>query len=230
MNLSKIRHDARELLKGNWGWAATMGLIFYVFFAGVGVITDAFDINSTSANLINLLITVLTIGIQLALYDLSLGKPKQGAWQGVTSALRGKMGRVGSTYYIAAIYNGLWALLLIIPGVVKMCSYSQATLLMKDYIDRGEAVTVNQAITESRKMMDGHKGEYFTLMLTMLGWFLLYLLVPLIILFLTAGSIWYNLGFIGAIWYYPYWRAVQVKYYEALKQEQVVVSQLADED
>ena len=88
MNLSKIRHDARELLKGNWGWAASMGLIFYVFFAGVGLITDAFDINSTSANLINLLITVLTIGIQLALYDLSLGKPKQGAWQGVTSALK----------------------------------------------------------------------------------------------------------------------------------------------
>lgn len=54
MNLSKIRHDARELLKGNWGWAASMGLIFYVFFAGVGLITDAFDINSTSANLMAL--------------------------------------------------------------------------------------------------------------------------------------------------------------------------------
>ena len=33
--------------------------------------------------------------------------------------------------------------------------------------------SLNQAITESRRMMDGHKMEYFILCLSFIGWFIL---------------------------------------------------------
>jgi uncharacterized membrane protein len=41
--------------------------------------------------------------------------------------------------------------------------------------------TVNQAITKSRELMKGHKGELFVLQLTFIGWFIL--------------SIWTVIGF-----------------------------------
>lgn len=88
------------------------------------------------------------------------------------------------TYLLMNVYLILWTLLLIIPGIIKSFSYSMTYFILNDHPE----YTANQAITESRRMMNGHKMDYFLLCLSFLGWFILSIL--------TVG--------IGFLWLVPY--------------------------
>ncbi len=63
----------------------------------------------------------------------------------------------------------LWSLLFLIPGIVKSYSYA-----LTGYIraDRPE-LSFSQTITESRRLMQGHKLDLFCLDLSFFGWYLL---------------------------------------------------------
>jgi uncharacterized membrane protein len=70
------------------------------------------------------------------------------------------------------LFTFLWALLLIIPGIIKAYAYS-----MSMYIAIKEPrVQGIEAITRSKTMMDGHKMDLFLLDLSYIGWYLLSLL------------------------------------------------------
>lgn len=77
-----------------------------------------------------------------------------------------------STMFLRDIYNFLWTLLLIIPGIIKSYSYRMVPYILADNPNFG----ADNAITLSRKMMDGNKFALFVLELSFLGWFLLGLL------------------------------------------------------
>ena len=72
-------------------------------------------------------------------------------------------------YIVVNIYIFLWCLLFIIPGIIKSFSYAMTYFIINDHPE----YSINQAITESRRMMDGHKMEYFILCLSFIGWFIL---------------------------------------------------------
>lgn len=74
--------------------------------------------------------------------------------------------------FLNAMYLFLWTLLLIIPGIIKMYSYSQAYFIAVD----NSALTPNQCITRSRELMQGNKASLFFLDLSFLGWFIIGLL------------------------------------------------------
>ena len=61
-------------------------------------------------------------------------------------------------------------------------------------------MTANEAITASRKLMDGHKWELFVLSLTFIGWQLLCAL--------TLG--------IGLLWLVPYQNAALAAFYREI--------------
>ena len=69
-------------------------------------------------------------------------------------------------YLLEIVFIGLWTCLFIIPGMVKCLSYSMAFFILRDNPDIGAA----EAITRSRKMMSGHKGKLFGLLLSFIGW------------------------------------------------------------
>lgn len=108
--------------------------------------------------------------------------------------VRGKMWRV-----LRFIYLMLWSLLFFIPGIIKMYSYSMTPYIL---IDQSE-LSVNEAITKSREMMNGHKMKLFALQLSFIGWFLLSLL--------TLG--------LGFIWSIPYYFATEAQFYRKIKGE-----------
>nr|WP_257125369.1 DUF975 family protein [Bhargavaea cecembensis] len=91
-----------------------------------------------------------------------------------------------------------WTLLLIIPGIIKSFSYSLTIYILHD---RPE-LSALEAITESRKMMDGYKGQAFLLTLSFIGWFILGIL--------TLG--------IGFLFIYPYYSATYARFYEEIKE------------
>ncbi|EUJ23237.1 hypothetical protein PGRAN_09921 [Listeria grandensis FSL F6-0971] len=76
-------------------------------------------------------------------------------------------------YFVASliimIFIGLWSLLLIVPGIIKSFSYSQTFRLMRDNPEMG----VMDAITLSRKRMNGRKTELFFLQLSFIVWLIL---------------------------------------------------------
>ena len=67
------------------------------------------------------------------------------------------------------VFLFFWTLLFIIPGIVKGYSYALAEYLMAT----GRETNALAAITESRRLMNGHKFELFLLGLSFFGWFCL---------------------------------------------------------
>ena len=72
-------------------------------------------------------------------------------------------------YLLTFLYSFLWSLLFIIPGIVKAISYSMAFFIQNDNPD----YTASQCIDESKRIMEGHKMDYFLLTLSYLGWLIL---------------------------------------------------------
>ena len=90
----------------------------------------------------------------------------------------------------------LWSLLFIIPGIVKGYAYSMTPFIMAENPD----MSANDAITASRQLMDGHKGELFMLDLTFIGWDLL-------------AALTFNLGHLALN---PYRNAAHAAFYKDL--------------
>lgn len=70
---------------------------------------------------------------------------------------------------LTLIYLVLWSLLFMVPGIVKIFSYAMTPYIMND----DPVLSVNEAITMSRKIMDGKKARLFGLYLSFIGWSLL---------------------------------------------------------
>jgi uncharacterized membrane protein len=78
-------------------------------------------------------------------------------------------GNVLGVYLLQSIYTALWTLLFIIPGLIKTYSYAMSLYILDDNKNK----PINECITESRKMMDGHKWELFCLDFSYIGWYIL---------------------------------------------------------
>lgn len=95
------------------------------------------------------------------------------------------------------IFTALWAMLFIVPGIVKSYAYSMAYFISLDH----PGWEWKQCIDESNRITQGHKGELFVLDLSFIGWYF-------------VGSL--CLG-IGALWVAPYHMTAKANYYEVLK-------------
>lgn len=104
---------------------------------------------------------------------------------------------------LVQIFTFLWSLCLVIPGIVKSYSYSQAYYIYKDVTDSGQDGNLNylDCITLSRRLMKGNKLKYFCMQLGFAGWFLLAAVTP------------FGLGF---IWYWPYYTTTKAAFYDNL--------------
>lgn len=98
---------------------------------------------------------------------------------------------------LSGIFVFLWSLLLVIPGIIKLFSYSMTKYILEEYPE----LTASEAIDRSRAMMQGHKFDLFWLYLSFIGWALLCVL--------TAG--------IGYLWLVPYMETAEAAFYEDVK-------------
>lgn len=98
---------------------------------------------------------------------------------------------------LEALFILLWSLLLVVPGIIKAYSYSQALFILNDNPEMG----VMDCITESRRIMNGRKWELFVLELSFILWILL-------------GTVTFGLAF---IYVEPYMQLTMVNYYNRIK-------------
>ncbi len=107
---------------------------------------------------------------------------------------------------LQGIFILLWSLLLIVPGIIKIYSYSQTYYVYKDMLaatpDGQPKPRLLDAITRSRQLMVGHKWQLFVIQLSFLGWGILSAI--------TMG--------IGQLWLMPYMYGTLANYYDNLVQ------------
>lgn len=110
--------------------------------------------------------------------------------------------KMGWTELVKIAYLHLWSILFVAPALVKFCSYAMTEFIAVDHPDW----TANQCITESRRLMDGHKMRYFCMLLSFIGW---------VALVMIAGM----LPLVGGLaqWFFmPYIESAKAAFYEEL--------------
>ena len=94
---------------------------------------------------------------------------------------------------LRGLYVMLWALLFVIPGIIKALSYSMTPFIMAE----NPEMNAKDAIKASEQLMNGHKWELFCLGFSFIGWNILSIMA------LGIGSIFLN----------PYTNAAHAAFY-----------------
>ena len=107
--------------------------------------------------------------------------------------------RASLTMLLETVYTVLWSLT-IVGGVIKTYSYWLVPYIVAENPD----IAPKEAVTLSRRMMNGHKVEAFLLDLSFIGWHLL-------------GIV--TFGIAEAVWATPYITATQAEFYVQIRSE-----------
>lgn len=196
---SELRAAGRADLAGRWNEAAMLTFV-YVIFAGLGSALFGGTLNVALNGLGNLVtILLMPMGWGFAMTFLALHRHEEGDTFDIWHLLDGyrDFRRIFCTLLLQGIYTVLWTLLLIVPGIVKACSYAMTPYILRDRKD----ISNNAAISLSQAMMEGHKMDYFLMELFFLGWIILCI---------------FTLG-IGYFWLGPYMQASVANFYEEVK-------------
>ena len=207
--IGDLKGEALDSLEGKWGLAVGATLLISILitifsFSIEWGFSTMIGGKETSGSLSMNILTVFVTGpLTLGGYYLAL------------NILREKQASIGNIfiwfsegkrflksfllYLLVNLYLFLWMLLFIIPGIIKSFSYAMTYFIINDHPE----YSLNQAITESRRMMDGHKMEYFILCLSFIGWFILSCI--------TLG--------VGFLWLIPYFYTTSAAFYEEVAEE-----------
>ena len=107
--------------------------------------------------------------------------------------------RASITLLVTSIFKYLWDLT-IIGGLIKTFSYKLVPYIVAENPD----IKPLDAITLSRRMMDGHKWECFKLDFTFILWYILGV---------------FSMGIVDVLWTLPYHTATTTEYYTAIREE-----------
>jgi uncharacterized membrane protein len=99
-------------------------------------------------------------------------------------------------HIVTTIFIILWSLLLIVPGIIAAIKYSMGYYLMVENPD----MEPMEAIRKSSELMDGHKMEFFSFVLSFIGWFI-------------VSVITFGLGFLMLI---PYYQMSKLNFYRKI--------------
>ena len=217
MTSSELRAIARRNLEGTWGISVGVALVA-ALLGGLIVGTGSninFNFNEdTVRNLPPIFWTVLmplvSVAGLLSLAALILGGTVELGYAKFLlkqydrkelqfSDLFSQFERFGTGFaqkFLRTLYTCLWALLLVIPGIVKGLSYAMTPFILEEHPE----MTASEAIKASMRLMNGHKMDLFILGLTFIGW--------QILACLTMG--------IGFLFLNPYMNAAYAAFYRSI--------------
>ena len=186
MTSSEYRSLARENLKGNYWQSVVVAFIAMVVGATLcggsvfNVQLDAEDLSVLPRVLVQYFAFIATIGGIVSFVGFIIGGSVQ---LGYATYLLKQHNRAHFDLQdlfsqfdqfkdgflqrlLRGVYTILWGLLLVIPGIVKNYAYAMTPFIMSE----NPNMTASEAITASKELMDGHKGELFMLDLSFIGW------------------------------------------------------------
>ena len=190
----ELMAEARASLSGNWGLAVGTFLVYIIIVGSTSTYSCYWG------RVLGLFIAgPMAVGI--CMFTLSLSRNENARLEQIFEGFR-NYGTVLGAYILMIVFIFLWALLLIIPGIIAGFAYSQTFYILAE----DDTIGSMDALRKSKEMMDGYKWKYFCLGLRFIGWALLCVL--------TLG--------IGFLWLSPYIQVSYAKFYEDLKLNQTV--------
>ena len=248
-----FRAIARDALRGRWKVAILTG--FVASLIGAGIATSGGGSSSSSNNnslgtlvrdfqttdfwmrfrtLIIIAVVILAVWLIVtlvisgagklgyAIFNLKLVDNKEVSISDLFSQFH-RLGEGFCMNFLLALYTTLWTLLFIIPGIIKGFSYAMTPYILAE----NPGMTVSEAITKSRQIMDGNKFRLFCLGISFIGWTTLCVLPTLIVMFVIIGMTYKTQqlttllwiipagipGFIGSLFLTPYVEAANAAFY-----------------
>ena len=186
MNNSEIKKSAKEAMKNKWGLAIGVFLVY-------GLISSAISATGIGA------IATGLLSVGFAAFFLDALRSEKASFDSFFKGFTEYLGTKLVSMLLVGIYTFFWTILFYIPGIVKTYSYAMTPYIL---LDKPE-LSANEAITDSRMMMRGHKMELYLLDLSFIGWILLSIL--------TCGILF--------IYVVPYMQAARAEFYRTLKGE-----------
>lgn len=194
---SNLRALGRNALIGKWGLGVLGTLLFAVLTMVPVFILDAiFGDGTMSPTTVSSIYSMLITGpmtLGYAMFAISIFRNRETSPAEVFYGFE-RFGKAFGLYIVMSILIFLWALLLIVPGIIAALRYSMSFYILADHPEMG----IMEAINESKRMMRGNKWKFFCLNLSFIGWGILCL---------------FTLG-IGFLWLGPYLEVTVIAFYD----------------
>ena len=225
-----FRAEARDALRGRWPIAVLTGFVASLIGANIatgggGGGNSNSDSDSTRmlieeftatefwlqfraviigliiALVIWLIITIVIGGagkLGYAIFNLKLVENKEAEFKDLFSQFH-RLGDGFCMNFLVGLYTVLWTLLFVIPGIIKTYSYAMTPYILAE----NPGMTATEAITESRRIMDGNKWRLFCLSFSFIGWALLCATPLLIALGILVGIAVRTMSLVTILWIIP---------------------------
>lgn len=204
MNRVEIKEWAKEKIKGNL-WNILIGLLImmavsFVFSFGLGFIQAIFGNDSFITSIVSIVVEVLLIPLGIGLYSYLVEFINNDNFDKnlLFEPYERTVNVIGASLLVSLLVM-VGCICFIIPGIYLAFSYAMVPYLLATRKD----LTVTETLELSRKMMNGHKFDYFVLSLSFIGWAIL---VP------------FTLGIL-LIWLYPYMMTATTKFFMDIEQK-----------
>lgn len=192
----ELKQKSKECMEGNWGNIIGVILLSLGINTVLGFILVKLQIkNEIIINLISATINAF-FGFGYLNFFLKISRDEEVEVEELWSKPKMFISYIVASVTVA-FFTVLWSLLLIIPGVIASIRYSMIYLVMLD----NPEITIMGALNESKRIMEGHKLQYFKLLLSFLGWIVLGIF--------TLGILY--------VWLIPYMNVVQCNFYNQIK-------------
>ena len=200
MERKEIKQRSKEQIKGN---------IFKLFVITViiAIINSVcLDIEEVGPFISTILNAILQMGVVIVYLKLVKGEGVSitDMFKGFNMPIKAILVNI-----LVTVFTALWSLLFVIPGIIKSLSYFAAPYILAE----NPEMSVLDAITKSRQMMDGHKADLFILQLSFFFW---WMLVPF-----TFG--------LALIYVIPYMSPAMTNFYLSLKETDTVEAEVVSE-
>lgn len=185
----ELKNNAKASLSNNWCTSIIVCIIAATLYTAPGLINEKLHVL--------FLILAGPISFGVSLYFLKLSRNERAK---VTLLFQGfrQFGTTLTTYLLCTLFIFLWTLILIIPGIIAIISYSQVFFILAD----NPEIPATEVMKISKNMMQGYKWDYFVLQLSFLAWG--------ICCILTLG--------IGFLWLIPYINMTNANFYLKVKE------------
>lgn len=189
MDLRTLKQEAKQVMQQNYGMALIISALPPLLLGATGLTGIAL-----------ILLAPITVGMVWAFVMINRRQnPELGVLLRGFSA-EGYLNNV-IVLLLKNIFIFLWALLFLIPGIIKSYAYAMTPFLLAD-----DTVShKSDAISQSRAMMNGHKGQLFLLHLSFIGWLILSI---------------FTFGILYIFYVRPYMMSAEARFYETLKAAQ----------
>lgn len=204
MDRIELKEWAKEKIKGNL-WNIIIGLLITIaisimFSMGYVIIQRIFGPGNFITYIVEIITDILLIPISVGLYSYIIEFIKNDNFNQnlIFEPYERTLNVIGASLLVSLLVM-VGCICFIIPGIYLAFSYAMVPYLLATRKD----LTITETLELSRKMMDGHKFDYFVLSISFIGWAIL---VP------------FTLGIL-MIWLYPYIMTATTKFFMDIEQE-----------